>query len=66
MIFIIEFMINAGKFGCCFDDEDSWMVYIVDGKKFVQWEYMILVIVIGCEILMLCSEESLLCILNNV
>ncbi|QJY41141.1 hypothetical protein HND97_14050 [Vibrio cholerae] len=33
MIFTIEPMINAGKFGCRLDDEDSWTVYTADGKK---------------------------------
>lgn len=33
MIFTIEPMINAGKFGCRLDDEDSWTVYTADGKN---------------------------------
>lgn len=37
MIFTIEPMINAGKFGCRLDDEDSWTVYTADGKKSAQW-----------------------------
>ncbi len=41
MIFTIEPMINAGKFGCRLDDEDSWTVYTADGKKSAQWEHTI-------------------------
>lgn len=65
MIFTIEPMINAGKFGCRLDDEDSWTVYTADGKKSAQWEHTILVTATGCEILTLRSEESLPRILNN-
>lgn len=64
MIFTIEPMINAGKFGCRLDDEDSWTVYTADGKNLPVGTYD-LVTATGCEILTLRSEESLPRILNN-
>ncbi len=65
MIFTIEPMINAGKFGCRLDDEDEWTVYTADGKKSAQWEHTILVTAGGCEILTLRKEESIPRLFNN-
>lgn len=48
MIFTIEPMINAGKFGCRLDDEDSWTVYTADGKNLPVGTYD-LVTATGCE-----------------
>lgn len=58
MIFTIEPMINAGKFGCRLDTDDNWTVYTADGKKSAQWEHTILVTASGCEILTLRPEEE--------
>ncbi|WP_305841481.1 type I methionyl aminopeptidase [Photobacterium leiognathi] len=65
MCFTIEPMINAGKFGCESDDQDSWTVYTVDGKKSAQWEHTLLVTKEGCEILTLRKEESLPRLMHN-
>jgi len=59
MIFTIEPMINAGKFGCSVDSEDDWTVYTGDGKNSAQWEHTILVTETGCEVLTLRKEESI-------
>lgn len=59
MIFTIEPMINAGKFGCSVDSEDDWTVYTGDGKNSAQWEHTILVTDDGCEVLTLRQEESI-------
>lgn len=59
MIFTIEPMINAGKFGCSVDGEDDWTVYTGDGKNSAQWEHTILVTETGCEVLTLREEESI-------
>lgn len=59
MIFTIEPMINAGKFGCSVDTQDDWTVYTGDGKNSAQWEHTILVTDEGCEVLTLRSEESI-------
>lgn len=59
MIFTIEPMINAGKFGCSVDSEDDWTVYTGDGKNSAQWEHTILVTENGCEVLTLRSEETI-------
>lgn len=65
MIFTIEPMINAGKFGCRLDDEDNWTVYTADGKNSAQWEHTILVTADGCEILTLRQEESIPRVFHN-
>ncbi|EKO5125375.1 M24 family metallopeptidase, partial [Vibrio fluvialis] len=65
MIFTIEPMINAGKFGCRLDDEDGWTVYTADGKNSAQWEHTILVTKDGCEILTLRKEESIPRVFHN-
>lgn len=65
MIFTIEPMINAGKFGCRLDDEDNWTVYTADGKNSAQWEHTILVTADGCEILTLREEESIPRVFHN-
>lgn len=59
MIFTIEPMINAGKFGCSVDSEDGWTVYTGDSKNSAQWEHTILITESGCEVLTLRSEESI-------
>lgn len=59
MIFTIEPMINAGKFGCSVDLEDDWTVYTGDGKNSAQWEHTILVTENGCEVLTLREEETI-------
>ncbi len=59
MVFTIEPMINAGKFGCSVDSEDDWTVYTGDGKNSAQWEHTILVTETGCEVLTLREEESI-------
>lgn len=59
MIFTVEPMINAGKFGCINDAEDNWTVYTADGKNSAQWEHTIVVTKNGCEILTLREEETL-------
>ncbi|WP_413284975.1 type I methionyl aminopeptidase [Vibrio sp. MA40-2] len=59
MIFTIEPMINAGKFGCSVDSEDDWTVYTGDGKNSAQWEHTILVTETGCEVLTLRQEETI-------
>ncbi|NNN61527.1 type I methionyl aminopeptidase [Vibrio sp. A11] len=66
MIFTIEPMINAGKFGCRLDDEDNWTVYTADSKNSAQWEHTILVTADGCEILTLRKEETIPRIFHNV
>ncbi|EKO3671841.1 type I methionyl aminopeptidase [Vibrio metschnikovii] len=66
MIFTIEPMINAGKFGCRLDDEDNWTVYTADSKNSAQWEHTILVTADGCEILTLREEETIPRIFHNV
>lgn len=65
MIFTIEPMINAGKFGCRLDDEDNWTVYTADNKNSAQWEHTLLVTADGCEILTLREEESIPRIFHN-
>lgn len=65
MIFTIEPMINAGKFGCRLDDEDSWTVYTADNKNSAQWEHTILVTADGCEILTLREEETIPRLFHN-
>ncbi len=65
MIFTIEPMINAGKFGCSVDSEDDWTVYTGDGKKSAQWEHTILVTDSGCEVLTLREEESIPRVMMN-
>ncbi|MDG3088871.1 type I methionyl aminopeptidase [Vibrio hannami] len=65
MIFTIEPMINAGKFGCSVDSEDDWTVYTGDGKNSAQWEHTILVTETGCEVLTLREEESIPRIMVN-
>ncbi len=65
MIFTIEPMINAGKFGCRLDDEDNWTVYTADNKNSAQWEHTILVTADGCEILTLREEETIPRIFHN-
>ncbi|WED21185.1 type I methionyl aminopeptidase [Vibrio sp. JC009] len=65
MIFTIEPMINAGKFGCSVDSEDDWTVYTGDGKNSAQWEHTILVTETGCEVLTLRQEESIPRIMVN-
>ncbi len=59
MIFTIEPMINAGKFGCSVDAEDDWTVYTGDNKNSAQWEHTILVTDEGCEVLTLREEETI-------
>jgi len=59
MIFTIEPMINAGKYGCSIDSEDDWTVYTGDGKNSAQWEHTILVTADGCEVLTLREEETI-------
>lgn len=51
MIFMIEFMINVGGVGIC-ELNDGWIVVMCDYLLLVQWEYMIVVIKDGFEILM--------------
>lgn len=65
MIFTIEPMINAGKFGCRLDTEDDWTVYTADNKNSAQWEHTILVTADGCEVLTLRNEESIPRIMHN-
>ncbi len=65
MIFTIEPMINAGKFGCSVDSEDDWTVYTGDGKNSAQWEHTILVTDSGCEVLTLREEESISRVMVN-
>ncbi|USD65905.1 type I methionyl aminopeptidase [Vibrio sp. SCSIO 43136] len=65
MIFTIEPMINAGKFGCAIDTEDDWTVYTGDGKNSAQWEHTILVTKDGCEVLTHRSEESIPRLMKN-
>jgi methionyl aminopeptidase len=65
MIFTIEPMINAGKFGCRLDEDDNWTVYTADGKNSAQWEHTILVTKTGCEILTLRSDESIPKVINH-
>ncbi len=65
MIFTIEPMINAGKFGCRLDTEDDWTVYTADNKNSAQWEHTILVTSDGCEVLTLRNEESIPRIMHN-
>lgn len=65
MVFTIEPMINAGKFGCRLDNEDNWTVYTGDGKNTAQWEHTLLVTETGCEVLTLRAEETIPRIMNN-
>lgn len=65
MIFTIEPMINAGKFGCRLDADDNWTVYTTDGKNSAQWEHTILVTSNGCEVLTLRKEETIPRIMVN-
>ncbi|MGO2342712.1 type I methionyl aminopeptidase [Vibrio litoralis] len=65
MIFTIEPMINAGKFGVTVDAEDDWTVYTGDGKNSAQYEHTILVTKTGCEVMTLRSEESIPRLMNN-
>jgi len=65
MVFTIEPMINAGKFGCRLDEEDNWTVYTADNKNSAQWEHTILVTADGCEVLTLRDEESIPRIMHN-
>jgi methionyl aminopeptidase len=65
MIFTIEPMINAGKFGCRLDEDDNWTVYTADGKNSAQWEHTILVTKTGCEILTLRRDESIPRVINH-
>ncbi|MCE0494381.1 type I methionyl aminopeptidase [Vibrio salinus] len=65
MIFTIEPMINAGKFGCRLDSDDNWTVYTADGKNSAQWEHTILVTKDGCEVLTLREEESIPRVMHN-
>lgn len=52
MVFIIELMINFGMFEMCLF-VDGWMVIMVDKKFSVQFEYMLVVMLKGYDILML-------------
>ncbi|MGF1740963.1 type I methionyl aminopeptidase [Vibrio profundum] len=65
MTFTIEPMINAGKFGCRLDDQDSWTVYTGDNKNSAQWEHTLLVTATGVEILTLRGEETIARELHN-
>jgi methionyl aminopeptidase len=65
MVFTIEPMINAGKFGCRLDDEDNWTVYTADGKCSAQWEHTLLVTATGCEVLTLRKDETIPRLFNN-
>ena len=65
MVFTIEPMINAGKFGCTVDSEDDWTVYTGDGKNSAQWEHTIVVTKTGCEVLTLRTEETIPRIMVN-
>lgn len=65
MIFTIEPMINAGKFGCRLDDEDGWTVYTADNKNSAQWEHTLLVTDTGCEVLTLRNEDTIPRLLVN-
>lgn len=65
MIFTIEPMINAGKFGCRTDAEDNWTVYTADSKNSAQWEHTILVTADGCEVLTLRNEETIPRVMHN-
>lgn len=51
MCLIIELMVNVGKCQCKLL-KDNWIVVIKDCFLFVQWEYILLVIENGVEILM--------------
>lgn len=66
MVFTIEPMINAGKFGCSIDAEDDWTVYTGDGKNSAQWEHTIVVTKTGCEVLTLRSDETIPRHMNNL
>ncbi|MDP5254861.1 MULTISPECIES: type I methionyl aminopeptidase [unclassified Vibrio] len=66
MVFTIEPMINAGKFGCRLDDEDNWTVYTADGKNSAQWEHTLLVTEEGCEVLTLRKDETIPRLMNNL
>ncbi|MFC5078451.1 Methionine aminopeptidase [Vibrio thalassae] len=66
MVFTIEPMINAGKFGCSIDADDDWTVYTGDGKNSAQWEHTIVVTKTGCEVLTLRSDESIPRHMNNI
>lgn len=57
MIFIIELMINLGVLDYEIWD-DGWMVVIKDCKWIVQFEYILLVIDIGVEILICLQCEQ--------
>ncbi|PMH41104.1 type I methionyl aminopeptidase [Vibrio sp. 10N.286.49.B3] len=59
MVFTIEPMINAGKFGCRLDEEDNWTVYTGDHKNSAQWEHTLLVTETGCEVLTLRKDETI-------
>lgn len=65
MIFTIEPMINAGKFGCRTDAEDNWTVYTADSKNSAQWEHTILVTADGCEVLTLRNKETIPRVMHN-
>ncbi len=65
MIFTIEPMINAGKFGCRLDEEDDWTVYTADNKNSAQWEHTLLVTKTGCEVMTLRQEETIPRIMHN-
>ena len=65
MCFTIEPMINAGKFGCRLDDEDSWTVYTADSKNSAQWEHTLVVTDTGCEVLTLRSDDTIPRIMKN-
>lgn len=62
MIFIIELMLNVGDYCICIM-KDGWMVKIKDCSLFVQYEYIIVVMENGCEILMLCKDDIILVII---
>lgn len=38
-------------------EDDGWMVLFEDGSCFVQFEYIVLIIFGGCEILIILEEE---------
>ncbi|MBD1575084.1 type I methionyl aminopeptidase [Vibrio sp. S11_S32] len=65
MIFTIEPMINAGKFGVTVDAMDDWTAYTGDGKNSAQFEHTILVTKTGCEVMTLRSDETIPRIMHN-
>ncbi len=63
MCFTIRPMINAGKFGCRLDDEDSWTVYTADNLQ--HSEHTLVVTETGCEVLTLRSDDTIPRIMKN-